>query len=106
VSLDQHSPFRILKPADGPADSSNTMQLLTRNQPTTAVTMRRLAFVTSEPIQLHDITDEASETVPVMDGELMLGEWQRIFLVELDGPREKREVLVQTVGIANNDFAR
>ncbi len=39
-----------------------------------------------------------SETVPVMDGELLLGQWQRIFLVELDGPRAKREVLVQTVG--------
>ena len=40
-----------------------------------------------------------SETVPVMDGELMLGEWQRIFAVELDGPRKKREVLIQTVGV-------
>jgi secondary thiamine-phosphate synthase enzyme len=39
-----------------------------------------------------------SETVPIMDGELLLGEWQRIFLVELDGPRPKREVLIQTVG--------
>jgi secondary thiamine-phosphate synthase enzyme len=39
-----------------------------------------------------------SETVPIMDGELMLGRWQRIFLVELDGPRPKREVLIQTVG--------
>jgi secondary thiamine-phosphate synthase enzyme len=44
-----------------------------------------------------------SETVPVMDGELMLGEWQRIFLVELDGPRAKRELLVQTVGVAEDD---
>jgi len=42
-----------------------------------------------------------SETVPVMDGELMLGEWQRIFLVELDGPRPKREVLIQTVGVSD-----
>jgi secondary thiamine-phosphate synthase enzyme len=42
----------------------------------------------------------SSETVPIMDGELQLGQWQRIFLVELDGPRPKREVLVQIVGIA------
>jgi secondary thiamine-phosphate synthase enzyme len=42
-----------------------------------------------------------SETVPVMDGELLLGQWQRIFLVELDGPRPKREVLIQTVGTPN-----
>jgi secondary thiamine-phosphate synthase enzyme len=41
-----------------------------------------------------------SESVPVMDGELALGQWQRIFLVELDGPRAKREVLVQTVGVS------
>ena len=42
-----------------------------------------------------------SESLPVIDGELALGEWQRIFLVELDGPRERREVLVQTVGVGN-----
>lgn len=40
-----------------------------------------------------------SETVPIEGGELLLGQWQRIFLVELDGPREKREVLIQTVGV-------
>ena len=39
-----------------------------------------------------------SETIPVMDGELQLGQWQRIFLIELDGPRHRREVLVQTLG--------
>src|SRR5437588_8805703 len=43
-----------------------------------------------------------SETVPVEQGELLLGEWQRIFLVELDGPRVKREVLIQTVGVASD----
>jgi secondary thiamine-phosphate synthase enzyme len=42
-----------------------------------------------------------SESVPVMDGELALGTWQRIFLVELDGPRAKREVLIQTVGVSD-----
>jgi secondary thiamine-phosphate synthase enzyme len=47
-----------------------------------------------------------SETVPIEDGELLLGEWQRIFLVELDGPRAKREVLIQTVGVpSEHDFA-
>ncbi len=42
----------------------------------------------------------SSETVPIVHGELQLGTWQRIFLVELDGPRITREVLVQSVGIA------
>jgi secondary thiamine-phosphate synthase enzyme len=39
----------------------------------------------------------ASETVPCADGELLLGRWQRIFLVELDCARE-REVVVQVLG--------
>src|SRR5919108_6005281 len=40
----------------------------------------------------------SSESVPVADGELLLGTWQRIFLVELDGPRTSREVLIQALG--------
>ena len=40
----------------------------------------------------------ASETIPVADGQLLLGTWQRIFLVELDGPRETREVVLQVFG--------
>jgi secondary thiamine-phosphate synthase enzyme len=39
----------------------------------------------------------ASEWIPVSDGELLLGRWQRVFLVELDRPRE-REVVVQVQG--------
>lgn len=39
----------------------------------------------------------ASEAVPIQGGKLALGRWQRIFLVELDRPRE-RKVLVQVVG--------
>ncbi len=39
----------------------------------------------------------ASESIPVAEGELLLGRWQRIFLVELDCPRP-REVTVQVVG--------
>jgi len=34
------------------------------------------------------------ETVPVQDRRLMLGTWQSVMLVELDGPRERR-VIVQ-----------
>ena len=39
----------------------------------------------------------ASETVPVVDGRLALGVWQRIFMVELDRPRQ-REIVVQVLG--------
>ncbi len=31
-----------------------------------------------------------SELVPVKDGDLLLGTWQRILLVELDGPRSRK----------------
>jgi secondary thiamine-phosphate synthase enzyme len=39
----------------------------------------------------------ASEAVPIAQGDLVLGQWQRLFLVELDRGRE-REVVVQLVG--------
>jgi secondary thiamine-phosphate synthase enzyme len=38
-----------------------------------------------------------SETLPVIDGRIALGAWQRVFLVELDHPRARR-VLVNVVG--------
>lgn len=37
----------------------------------------------------------ASESIPVVDGELSMGAWQSIFFVELDGPRAVREVQLQ-----------
>src|SRR5215475_15359584 len=30
------------------------------------------------------------ETIPAQDGRLLLGTWQAVMLVELDGPRERR----------------
>ncbi len=39
----------------------------------------------------------ASEAVPIVDGKLIFGQWQRIFLIELDHSRD-REVVVQLVG--------
>jgi secondary thiamine-phosphate synthase enzyme len=40
----------------------------------------------------------ASETIPITDGALVLGAWQSIFFVELDGPRAEREVQLQVIG--------
>jgi len=31
----------------------------------------------------------ASETLPIKNGKLDLGKWQRVFFIELDGPRER-----------------
>ena len=42
----------------------------------------------------------SSETIPVIDGSLALGQWQRIFMVELDDAKTvPREVLVQIMGV-------
>ncbi len=38
-----------------------------------------------------------SETVPIEEGKMMIGEHQNIFLVEMDGAR-KRDVIVQVTG--------
>jgi len=39
-----------------------------------------------------------SETIPVADGALLLGGWQSIFFVELDGPRPSRQLDLQIMG--------
>jgi secondary thiamine-phosphate synthase enzyme len=33
------------------------------------------------------------ETIPVRDGQLVLGTWQAIMLVDLDGPRDRRVIV-------------
>lgn len=38
-----------------------------------------------------------SKVVPIIEGNLALGTWQRIFLAEFDGPRV-REVVVHVIG--------
>lgn len=41
----------------------------------------------------------ASESVPVVSGELVLGSWQSLFLIELDGPRPLREVQLHLLAL-------
>lgn len=38
--------------------------------------------------------------IPVHEGRLVLGTWQSVFFVELDGPRPRRSVAVQVVPCA------
>ncbi|MBI4411468.1 MAG: YjbQ family protein [Deltaproteobacteria bacterium] len=40
-----------------------------------------------------------SETIVLENGQLNLGAWQRIFFVELDGPRKSRQVNVTIIGV-------
>ena len=41
----------------------------------------------------------SSETIPIIDGNLALGQYQSIFMVELDEQKKHREVLVQIMGV-------
>ena len=43
------------------------------------------------------LVGSASETIPISDGALLLGRWQRVFFLELDRARD-RKVLIQVMG--------
>jgi secondary thiamine-phosphate synthase enzyme len=45
------------------------------------------------PAHLASSVIGPSITVPVSDGQLVLGSWQRIILVELDGPRDRTVIV-------------
>ncbi len=40
----------------------------------------------------------ATESIPIQHGELLLGEWQSVFFIELDGPRPRRQVMLHFMG--------
>lgn len=44
--------------------------------------------------------------IPVHRGRLVLGTWQSVFFVELDGPRPRRSVAVQVVPAAHDPALR
>ena len=54
-----------------------------------------------EPINAHShllsMLLGSSESIPVVDGKMMIGKWQSVLLVDLDGPRD-RTVGVQFLG--------
>ena len=40
----------------------------------------------------------ASQTIPVCNSSLELGKWQALMFAELDGPRDKRKIIVTIIG--------
>ena len=56
-----------------------------------------------EPINAHShlmaMTLGNSETIPIIDGQLALGTYQSVMLVDLDGPRQGRKVCLQICGL-------
>lgn len=67
--------------------------------------LEALAKLIPEGVWRHDRVDNnaaahikaaiigPSEAIPVSDGKLLLGTWQAVMLVELDGPRERRVIV-------------
>jgi secondary thiamine-phosphate synthase enzyme len=51
----------------------------------------------SRPQDRRTMIGSASVVFPAVDGKLRLGTWQRVLLVELEGP-STRSILVQIVG--------
>ncbi|MFD2182773.1 secondary thiamine-phosphate synthase enzyme YjbQ [Rhodoplanes azumiensis] len=47
----------------------------------------------------------STESIPVADGKPVLGDWQAIFFVELDGPRERRAIELQAMGAEKSSGA-
>lgn len=62
---------------------------------------RLQAWRDQEPINAHShllaMLLGSSESIPVVDGKMVIGQWQSVLLVDLDGPRD-RTVGVQLMG--------
>ncbi len=58
---------------------------------------KRKGIPVDEPVNGHShlksLIMGASETIPVIGCSLKLGTWQRIFFVDLDGPRKRRMIM-------------
>ena len=59
------------------------------------------AWRNQEPINAHShlisMMLGSSESIPVVNGDMVIGQWQSVLLVDLDGPRD-RTVGVQLMG--------
>lgn len=60
------------------------------------------AWRDQEPINSHShllsiLAGSSSESIPIVDGKMVLGQWQSVLLLDLDGPRD-RTVGVQLMG--------
>ena len=99
IVVNEHEPLLLMDMAG----------LLQRLAPTDAayrhdnITLRTVNCVLGEPPNGHShcraLLLGSTAALNVIDGELQLGRWQRVFLVELDGPRT-RDVSLLLIGNA------
>lgn len=87
--------FRKFCAAFAPADKAYHHNDLENRDPATMCDGEECLNGHSHLLQMFVGT--ASETIPVIDGEMQLGTWQRILFIELDHARE-REVMVTLMG--------
>lgn len=107
VVFSQHTTAAIRINENEPELLRDFASFLERVAPATATyrhndfTVRTVNMTDDECANAHahcrQLLMSASETIPIVDGELCLGTWQRIFLVELDHARP-RQVIVQVLG--------
>lgn len=98
ILINEHEPLLL-------GDLSRTLDRLA--DPQTAyqhddLSVRTVNLVENEPANGHshcqNLAVGCSVTLPILAGEVALGRWQRVFLVELDGARA-RELVIQAWGI-------
>lgn len=53
------------------------------------------------PDQILSALIGTSLTLPVADGSLILGQWQRVVVIEFDGPRERQIVITAVPSAAS-----
>jgi secondary thiamine-phosphate synthase enzyme len=107
----RHTTAAVCIQEDEPLLLEDLREFLERSAPATAhyrhndFRVRTVHMHDDEPPNGHahcqQIMLGTSESIPVAEGKLMLGRWQRVFLVELDGPRAEREVIIQVLGTSD-----
>jgi len=55
------------------------------------------------PAHVKTMLTAASLQIPVLDGELALGTWQAIYLIEHRARAHRREIVLQFVGVIHQD---
>jgi secondary thiamine-phosphate synthase enzyme len=53
---------------------------------------------TNGPSHVRQLLTNQNLIIDIKDGKLVLGQWQDIALLELDGPREQRKINVKIIG--------
>ena len=81
-----------------PVDHSYNHNDMSRRKPPIAIDERPNGHS-----HLMHLLLSTSETIPVSDSCLALGTWQRVFMIELDGPRS-REVMVRCHAYAPHEL--